>query len=68
MTESNTSDLDQAIRERIFARVRERNRKLIVRLEAVAIDLSHNRHHAALGGLDRMEQDIDEMRCFLRIA
>jgi hypothetical protein len=68
MTESNTSDLDQAIRERIFARVKERNRKLIVRLEGVAIDLNHNRHYAALGGLDRMEQDIDEMRCFLRIA
>jgi len=68
MTEPNTSDLDQAIRERIFARVKERNRKLIVRLEGVGIDLNHNRQHAALGGLDRMEQDIDEMRCFLRIA
>ena len=68
MTEPNTSDLDQAIRERIFARVNERNRKLIVRLEAVAIDLNHNRHFAALGGLDRMEHEIDEMRSFLRIA
>lgn len=68
MTEPNTNDLDRAIRERIFARVKERNRKLIVRLEAVAIDLNHDRHHAALGGLDRFEQEIDDMRSFLRIA
>lgn len=62
------SDIDQAIRERILARVQERNRKLIMRLEAVAIDLNHNRHLAALGGLDRMETEIDAMRSFLRIA
>ena len=68
MTEPNTNDLDQAIRERIFERVKERNRKLIVRLEAVAIDLNHNRHLAALGGLDRFEREIDDIRAFLRIA
>lgn len=68
MTEPSTSDLDQAIRERILTRAKERNRKLIVRLEGVAIDLNHNRHYAALGGLDRMEHDIDEIRSFLRIA
>jgi len=68
MTEPNTSDIDQAIRERILARVQERNRKLIVRLEAVAIDLNHSRHLAALGGLDRFEHEIDAMRSFLRIA
>jgi hypothetical protein len=68
MPEPNNDDLDQAIRERIFDRVKERNRKLIVRLEAVAIDLNHNRHLAALGGLDRFEREIDEIRAFLRIA
>jgi hypothetical protein len=68
MTVPDLNQLDQAIRERILARAKERNRKLIVRLQAVEIDLNHDRHLAALGGLDRFEREIDDIRSFLRIV
>ena len=60
-----TDELEQAIRHRIIARVKEINQKLLVRLEAVAIDLNLDRPVAALGGLDGIDRDIDTIRSFL---
>ncbi len=65
MAEPKTNNLDQAVRKRILARATEINQKLLVRLEAAAIDLNNNRHLAALGGLDGLEREIDDMRSFL---
>lgn len=65
MTTPNPNELDKAVRERILARAKEINQRLLVRFEAVAIDLSHNRHLAALGGIDGVEREIGEMRSFL---
>lgn len=65
MAEPKTNNLDQAVRERILARATEINQKLLVRLEAAAIDLNNNRHLAALGGLDGIEREVGEMRTFL---
>jgi hypothetical protein len=65
MAEPKTNDLDQAVRERILERVKEINQKLLARLGTAADDLDHNRHFAALGGIDGIERDIGEMRSFL---
>jgi len=65
MTEPKTNNLEQALRDRILARAKEINQKLLERLEAAAIDLNNNRHLAALGGLDGIEREIGEMRSFL---
>ncbi len=65
MKNPTTNDLDPAVRKRILERVREINHRLLVRLEAVAIDLNHDRHLAALGGIDGIEREIGEMRSFL---
>lgn len=65
MTKPKTNDLEQAVRKRIFERVKEINQRVLVRLEAVAIDLTHDRHLAALGGIDGIEREIGEMRIFL---
>ena len=65
MAEHKTNEPDQAVRERILARATGINQKLLVRLEAVAIDLNNDRHLAALGGLDGIEREVGEMRTFL---
>ena len=65
MAEPKLNNLDQAVREWILARAKEINKKLLVRLEAVSIDLNNNRHLAALGGLDGIERETGEMRSFL---
>jgi hypothetical protein len=65
MAEQKINNLEQALRNRILARAKEINQKLLVRLEATAIDLNNNRHLAALGGLDGIEREIGEMRSFL---
>ena len=65
MTEQNPNEVDQAIRQRIIARSKEINQRLLVRLEAVAIDLDHDRHLAALGGIEGLDREIREMRSFL---
>lgn len=63
MAEPN--DPEQAVRRRILERVKEINQKLLVRLEAVTIDLNHNRPLAALGGIEGLEREIGQMRSFL---
>lgn len=65
MAAQNTDELDQAVRERILARVKEINQKLLARLGTAADDLDNNRHFAALGGIDGIEREIVEMRSFL---
>jgi len=65
MAETKTNDTEQAVRRRILERVKEINQTLLVRLEAVAIDLNHDRDLAALGGIDGIEREIGEMRSFL---
>jgi hypothetical protein len=65
MAEHKTNEPEPAVRKWILERVKGINQKLLVRLEAVAIDLNHDRHLAALGGIDGIEREIGEMRSFL---
>ena len=67
MTESNTQshDLDEAIRQHILERAWAINTKLLSQLGTVADDLGAGGHRAALGGLDGIERQIATMRSFL---
>ena len=67
MTKTNTqpSDLDEAIRQRILERARAINTKLLSQLGTVADDLDAGGHRAALGGLDGIERQIVIMRSLL---
>jgi len=69
MTETNSKpqprDPDEAIRKRVLERAMEINTKLLGRLATVADDLDVGGHHAALGGLDGIERQIDTMRSLL---
>ena len=63
--DSQSHDLDEAIRLRILGRVKAINTKLLARLGTVAEDLDVGGHRAALGGLDGIERQIDTMRSLL---
>jgi hypothetical protein len=67
MTETNTQspEIDEAIRLRILDRVKEINTKLLARLSTAAEDLDVKRHRAALGALDGIEKQIHTMRTLL---
>jgi hypothetical protein len=70
MTEPNTQspELDEAIRLRILERVTEINTKLLARLSTAAEDLNLGRHRAALGALDGIERQIHTMRTLLLLV
>jgi hypothetical protein len=63
--QSGPSDLDAAIRNRILERVKAINAKLLARLQTAADDLDVGGYRAALGDLDGIERQIDQMRSFL---
>ena len=63
--DSQSHDLDEAIRERVLERVKAINTKLLTRLGTVAEDLDAGGHRAALGGLDGIERQIETMRSLL---
>ena len=69
MTETNTQtqshDLDEAIRLRVLERAKAINTKLLARLRIAADDLDAGGHRAALGGLDGIERQIYTMRSLL---
>ena len=67
MMEINTQspEIDEAIRLRILDRVKEINTKLLARLSTASEDLNLGRHRAALGGLDGIEKQIHAMRTLL---
>jgi hypothetical protein len=58
-------DLNAAVRRLILARAAEINGKLLARLATVADDLDQGNHLAALGALDGIEREIEQMRSFL---
>ena len=64
-TNSQSPEIDEAIRLRILDRVKEINTKLLARLSTAAEDLNVNRHRAALGALDGIEKQIHAMRTLL---
>jgi len=71
MTKTNdpqhTLDPEEAIRQRILEQVKAINSELLTRLSVAASDLEDGRHLAALGGLDGMESQIENVRCLLRL-
>jgi hypothetical protein len=70
MTETNTQspEIDEAIRLRILERVKEINTKLLARLSTAAEDLDVGRHRAALGALEGIEKQIHNMRTLLLLV
>jgi hypothetical protein len=58
-------DLNAGVRRLILARAAEINGKLLARLATVADDLDQGSHLAALGALDGIEREIEQMRSFL---
>ena len=67
MTETNpqSHDIDEAIRQRILERAATINAKLLARLSTAAEDLKTGSYLAALGALDGIEKQIDNMRSLL---
>ncbi len=64
-TQPNLTDPDEAVRNRILERAQAINTKLLARLQTVADDLDAGGHLAALGGLDGIEREVEQMRSFL---
>lgn len=58
-------DPDEAVRNRVLERVKAINDALLARLHTVADDLNAGVHLAALGGLDGIEREVEQMRSFL---
>ncbi|MFP5234332.1 MAG: hypothetical protein ACLGSD_00395 [Acidobacteriota bacterium] len=64
-TPPHPPDPDAALRARIIERTKAINETLLARLKTVADDLDAGGHLAALGGLDGIEREVEQMRSFL---
>ncbi|MGA3197379.1 MAG: hypothetical protein ABSD39_20480 [Terriglobales bacterium] len=58
-------ELDEALRRLVLTRASAINGRVLARLSTVSDDLDSRNHLAALGGLDSIEREIDQMRSFL---
>jgi len=63
--QSTAHNVDEELRLRVLERVTVMNATMLKRLATVASDLDAERHRAALGGLDGLEQQILAMRSLL---
>jgi hypothetical protein len=62
---SQTPEIDNALRRLVLARASAINGKLLARLATVSDDLDAGHHLAALGGLDGLKREIGTIRSFL---
>lgn len=63
----NGTEPEDAVRLRILARAWAINAKLMTRFATVSDDLDAGSHRAALGGLVGSDDELQNLRCLLRL-